>query len=163
MGKLYMKEKKISIKGKYKVFDEKDNVKYTIEGSFIKIPKRFTITNSLGKEVAEVSKKLISLRPKYTIDINGKEVVTLKKKLAAIGSKYKIESEDIEVKGDWWDYNFKVLRKGKQIATVSKKLLSWGDSFVLEVNNPRDETIIVALVVAIDRMMDDQEDANAMD
>lgn len=163
MGKLYMKEKKISLVGKYKVFDEQDRVKFTVEGSFIKIPKRFKVENSQGKEVAEVAKKLISLRPKYTIYINGKEVVTLKKRLAAIGSKYKINSEDIEVKGDWWNYNFKVLRKGKQIAKVSKKLLSWGDSFVMEVNDDRDETLIVALVVAIDRMMDDEDDEIVQD
>jgi len=132
-----MKETKISLRNKYKILDEKDRVKYTVEGSFIKIPKRYTITNSEGKEVAEVAKKLISLRLKYTIDMDGKEVMSLKKKLVGLGPKYKIDAEDIEVKDDWWEYNFKVFKKGK-IGQVSKKLLSWGDSYVLEIEKERD-------------------------
>lgn len=163
MGKLFIKEKKFSIRDKYKVFDEKERDKYMIEGSFIKIPKRFTISNAKGKEVAVIAKKLISLRPKYTVDINGKEVVTIKKRIAAIGSKYKIEAEDIDIKGDWWDYNFTVRRKGKELGSVRKKLLSWGDSYVIEIEDEKYELMIVAIVVAIDRMMDDEEDSGILD
>lgn len=158
MVQLFMKEKKLSLSGKYKVFDENEKVKYTVEGSFIKIPKRFTVYNAKGKEVATVAKKLISLRPKYTVDINGEEAVTIKKRLAAIGAKYKIDAKDIDIKGDWWEYNFKIYKKNKQIGEVSKKLLSWGDSYHIEIDDTKYEAIIVATVIAIDRMMDDEDD-----
>lgn len=158
MGTLFVKEKKISIAGKYKVIDENEDVKYTVEGSFIKIPKRFTVRNTKDKEVAEIAKKLVSLRPKYTVDINGEEVVTIVKKLVSIGDKYKIAAKDIDVKGDWWSYNFDVERKGKLIGTVRKKLLSWGDSYVIDIKDAKYEVLIVAIVIAIDRMMDDEDD-----
>lgn len=157
MSKLFIKEKKISISGKYSVLDEQEKVKYTATGSFIKIPKRFTLANKKDKEIAVISKKLVSLRPKYIVEMNGKEAVTIAKKLVSIKDKYKIEAKDIEVKGDWWDLNFDIFRKGKEIGNVRKKLLSWGDSYVIDINDAKYEELIVAIVIAIDRMMDDED------
>ena len=77
MKTLYIRQKIVSLNDRFSVTDIDQVVQYTIEGSFIKIPKQYTIFNASGDEVAEITRKLISLLPVFTVDFNAKETITI--------------------------------------------------------------------------------------
>lgn len=58
MNKLYIKEKVFSLGGNFTVTDKYGQDKYFVRGSFLTIPKVFTITNVLNQEVGTITKKL---------------------------------------------------------------------------------------------------------
>ncbi len=110
----------MSFNDKFTIKDEQENDAYYVEGSFMKIPKTFSILNTAGAEVvALITKKVISFLPKFNVEVNGQEVLTINIEFSLFKPRYSIDAAGIEVQGDWWDMNFEVLQHGA-IATRSK-------------------------------------------
>ncbi|MEK4516970.1 LURP-one-related family protein [Paenibacillus sp. FSL H8-0122] len=160
MKQLYIKQKIFSIGEKFTVKDEREQDVYYVEGSFMRIPKTFSIMNADGREVAQITKKVFSFLPKFFVEADGREVLTIKKELSFFKARYSIDSADIEVHGNWWDMDFQVLQRGTVVGEVSKKWFTWGDSYSVEVLNEELEAIIIAIVVAIDCVKSDEASAS---
>lgn len=156
MKRLYIKQKVFSLSGKFTVKDEHENDVYFVEGSFLKIPKTFSIMNNKRDEVALITKKVFTLLSKFFVDVNGKEVLTIKKEFSLFKSRYSIDAANIDVQGNWWDMEFQVLQHGTVVGQVSKEWLSWGDSYKVEILDDSMEIMMIALVVAIDCVKADQ-------
>ena len=161
MKQLYIKQKVFSLSGKFTVKDQKERDVYYVEGSFLQIPKTFSILNTTREEVALITKKVFSFLPKFFVEVNGREVLTIKKEFSFLKARYSIDAAGIEVHGNWWDMNFQVLQHGEVIGRVSKEWFTWGDSYKVEIMNEEMETIMIALVVAIDCVKADQAAASA--
>ncbi|KXH86737.1 LURP-one-related/scramblase family protein [Sporosarcina sp. HYO08] len=161
MRQLYIKQKVFSLSGKFSVKDEQENEVYFVEGSFLRIPKTFSIMDAARDEVALITKKTFSFLPTFFVEVNGQETVTIKKQFTFLKARYSIDAAGIEVRGNWWDMNFEVYQNGEVVGTVSKKWFTWGDSYQLEIVNDEMERLLVALVVAIDCVKADQAAASS--
>lgn len=150
MKQLYMKQKMFSLSGKFSVTDAAQQDVYFVEGSFLQVPKTFTIFDKKRHEVAHITKKVLSLLPKFFVEVDGREILTIKKELSFFKGRYTIEHAAIEMRGDWWDMDFSVYHQNQLIGAVRKKWLSWGDQYEVTVHEETFETILIALVVAID-------------
>jgi uncharacterized protein YxjI len=160
MKQLYIKQKVLNLSGKFTVKDEQERDVYYVEGSFMKVPKTYSIMNPAREEVALITKKMFSFLPKFFVEVNGQEVLTIKKELSFLKPRYTIEAAGIEVHGNWWEMNFQVLQHGEVVGQVSKELFTWGDSYKVQILNEEMESIIIALVVAIDCVKADQAAAS---
>jgi uncharacterized protein YxjI len=161
MKQLYIKQKVFSLSGKFTVKDQQEKDVYYVEGSFMQIPKTFSIMNTARDEVALVTKKAFSFLPKFFVVVNGREVFTIKKEFSFLKARYTIEGADIEVHGNWWDMDFQVLQHGEVVGQVSKEWFTWGDSYKVQILDEEMETIMIALVVAIDCVKADQAAASS--
>jgi uncharacterized protein YxjI len=161
MKELYIKQKVFSLKEKFTVKDQMENDIYYVEGSFMKIPKTFSIMNSAREELALITKKTFSFLPKFLVEVNGREVLTIKKELSFFKARYTIDAAGIEVQGNWWDMDFQILQHGKVIGKVSKEWFTWGDSYKVQIIDEEMEPIIVALVIAIDCVKADEESGSS--
>lgn len=161
MKQLYIKQKVFSLSGKFTVKDQQEKDVYYVEGSFMQIPKTFSIMNTTRDEVALVTKKAFSFLPKFFVEVNGREVFTIKKEFSFLKARYTIDGADIEVQGNWWDMDFQVLQHGEVVGQVSKEWFTWGDSYKVQILNEEMETIMIALVVAIDCVKADQAAASS--
>ena len=150
MSKLYIKQKVFSLGEKFTVKDRFQQDKYFIEGSFMSIPKVFTIKDVKGKPIGKITKKIFSFLPKFFVEVDGKEVLTISKSLTLFKTHYQIDMAGLEVHGDWWDKIFKVTKESKVVAEVDKKWFTWGDTFEVAIHEAELEHIIIALVIAID-------------
>lgn len=65
MRQLYMKQKVFSLSGKFTVKNQQEQDVYFVEGSFMQIPKTFSIMNTRREEVALITKKVFSFLPKF--------------------------------------------------------------------------------------------------
>ena len=162
MKELYIKQKVFSLSGKFTVKDQQGNDVYFVEGSFMRVPKTFSIHNNTGSEVALITKKVFSFLPKFMIEVDGREVLTIKKEFSFFKARYTIDAAGIEVNGNWWDMNFEVYQHGEVAGKVSKEWFTWGDSYKVQVWNEEMETIILALVIAIDCVKADQAAASSV-
>ncbi len=126
MKQLYMKQKVFSLSGRFTVKDQQENDVYVVEGSFMKVPKTFTILNTEREVIAVITKKMFSFLPKFLVEVGGQEVLTIKKEFTFFKAKYSIDAAGIEVQGNWWDMNFQVLQSGEVIGQVKKEWFTWG-------------------------------------
>ena len=150
MRQLYMKQKVFSVSGKFSVKDAEENEVYFVEGSFMQIPKTFSIMDDTRNEVALIKKKTFSFLPTFFVEVYGQETMTIKKQFSFLKARYTIDAAGIEVRGNWWDMDFEVYQNKKIIGAVSKKWFTWGDSYELQIADDEMESLLVALVVAID-------------
>jgi uncharacterized protein YxjI len=162
MKHLYIKQKVFSLSGKFTVKNELEKDVYYVEGSFMQIPKTFSIMNTTRDEVALVTKKAFSFLPKFFVEVNGREVFTIKKEFSFLKAGYTIDGAGIEVQGNWWDMDFQVLQQGEVVGQVSKEWFTWGDSYKVQILDEEMETIMIALVVAIDCVKADQAAASSV-
>lgn len=156
MKKLYIRQKVFSIGEKFTVVDEDQRPRYFVKGSFMKIPKTFRIEDEQGNEVSRITKKVISLLPKFFVEMDGKEAIEISKHLSFLKAKYSISAEDLKVEGNWWDMDFEVSQKGRKVADINKRWISWGDTYEITILNESLEELIISLVIAIDCVKEDE-------
>ena len=162
MRQLYIKQKVFSLNEKFTVRDAEENEVYFVEGSFMKIPKTFSVMDDKLNEVAMITKKTFSFLPTFFVDVHGQEMMTIKKLFTFLKGRYSIDAAGIEVQGNWWDMNFEVYKNRNFIGSVSKKWFTWGDSYELKIADVEMEPLLVALVVAIDYAKSQQNAAAVM-
>lgn len=161
MKELYIKQKVFSLSGKFTVKDQQERDVYYVEGSFMQIPKTFSIMNTAREEVALITKKTFSFLPTFFVEVNGRELLTIKKEFSFFKAHYTIDAAGIEVNGNWWDMDFEVFKHGEVIGRVSKEWFTWGDSYQVQVLDEEMEAIMIALVVAIDCVKADEAAASS--
>lgn len=156
MKQLFIKQKVFSLSEKFTVKDEQERDVYFVEGSFLKIPKTFSILDAERNEITLITKKTFSFLPTFFVEVDGQEAVTIKKDFTFFKQRYAIEAAGIDVQGNWWDMEFDILKNGEVIGSVSKQWFSWGDSYAVQVLEEELEHLVISLVVAIDCVKADQ-------
>ena len=159
--KLYLKQKFFSWKDRAWVKDETGADRYFIEGKVLSIGKKLWIMTPDGEQLAFVRQKVPALLPRFLVEIGGNEVAQIVKKFTFLKPKYEIEGLGWTVEGDFLGHDYTVLSADRPIITIHKKWMSWGDSFELDVEQGTDEVLALAVVVAIDAVMDAQAAAGA--
>lgn len=150
MANLFVNGKIFSLGGEFWVEDEAGNEKYRVKGSFLKIPKSFHIYDHEGQDLAKVTHKVVSLLPKFTLEIGGAEVATIAKKFTLLKARYEVQAAGLDVRGNILDMNFEILRAGQVIGRVDKAWVSIRDKYQIEVLSPADELLVLGIVLAID-------------
>ena len=153
--KLYIKQKVFTIKDKFKVKDEAGNEQYFVEGKLLSLGKKFYIYNMEKEEVAYIEQKLMNLMPKFFVYVKGEKIAEIHKKFSFLKPKYEIVGKNWVTNGDLWahEYNITDMDSGNQIASIHKEWMTWGDSYMLDIEDEKHEISIMALILAIDAVM----------
>ncbi len=159
--KLYIKQKVFSFKDRFTVKNAAGEDRYFVEGKLISLGKKLTVTDEAGNEVAFVNQKVLSFLPKFFVEVNGREVAQIKKKFTFLKPKYLVEGLDWEVEGDFFSHDYSITENGNVVASIHKRWMSWGDSFELDISDSADEVMALAVILAIDAVMDASASASA--
>lgn len=65
-------------------------------------------------------------------------------------TRYEIDYSGWRVEGDCFGWDYDVYSGNSPIIHISKELLQWGDTYVIDFQNPSDELDGLLLVIAID-------------
>jgi uncharacterized protein YxjI len=158
-----MKQRLISIGEDYTIEDERGQPVYKVDGKVMTIRETFEITDMQGREVVTVREKKIAIRDSMKILRGGKTMATVKKALISpFRDKWIVDvegGEDLVVKGDILDHEYEVERGGKTVARVSKKWFTIRDTYGIDIQTGQDDGLILGVVVAIDEMAHDPDEA----
>lgn len=152
--KLYMKQKVFSFRDRFTIKDENGEDKYYIEGEILSLGKKLRIYDMGGNELAFVRERLLAFMPKFTVEINGREIAEIVKKFTFLIPRYYVSGLDWNVEGDFFSHNYDITDGNKIIVSIHKQFMAWGDTFELDIQNDKDEIIALAVVLAIDAVMD---------
>ena len=152
--KLYMKQKVFSLKDRFTIKNEAGEDVFTVEGKFISLGKKLHILNEAGEEVAFVKQELLTLLPKFTVLQHGEQVAQIQKKLSFLKPKYAVTGLDWTIEGDFFAHDYSIFSGDMEIVSLHKKWMAWGDTYELNVADDADPALVVAVVLAIDCVMD---------
>lgn len=148
--KLYIKEKVFSWGDKFTVKDEFERDKYVVEGEVFSWGKKLHIYDMTGREAAFIKQEIWSFLPRYYVFCNDRKVAEIKKEFSFLFPRYSIEGLDWEIEGKFAAHEYEINQHGHTIVSIRKEWLTWGDSYELDILNPEDEIIALAVVIMID-------------
>ena len=148
--KLYMREKVFTLNERFTVRDEWGNDKYYVEGEFFSLGKKLHLLNTQGEEVAFIRQELLTLMPRYTVSVAGRELATIRKEFTLFFQRYAIDGLGWEVDGSVMMHDYVITKNGRTIVRITKEWFTWGDSYVLDIADPADELVALAVVLTID-------------
>ena len=152
-----IKQKVISLKETFHVTDEEGAELYEVSGKMISIGHKLTIRDMEGNEVAYIHQKVLSLTPKYFIEIAGQDEMELRSHITLLRPHYTLETPegDWDIRGDFIGHEYEMKRDGEAVAAVTQKYLTWGDTYVLDVENENDALAALCTMIVIDCVISD--------
>jgi uncharacterized protein YxjI len=156
---LCIKERIFSWTEKYDVYDDKQNVLYSVKGEFWSLGHKIHIYDPSGKEVAFIREKVWSFLKKFEIYIGGEKKGLLREKFSWFRPHYVVDFMDLDIEGDIFEWNYQMLRKAEPVALIQRKIFSWASVYYLSYPDPKDELPVLALSIAIDAAHNDDEAA----
>lgn len=86
-----------------------------------------------------IHQKILSFRPAFEIEVRGKILGTVKKKFSLLTPEYEIDYKGWHVEGMDLGYGYYVFSGSDIVIKITKELFDWGDTYVLDFNDPADE------------------------
>jgi len=157
--KLYMKQKVFSWRERFFIKDEGGNDCYTIEGEILSIGRKLHIKNANGEVVAYIHQKLIAFTPRFFIEIDGKEVCEIIKEIKLFKQSYRIDGLPLHLDGNFMGREYNLNSHDGPVMQIRKKMLGWGDSYELDIADPKDEVLCLCIAMAIECVLQENEEA----
>ena len=154
--KLYIKEHIFTLGDQFSVMDQWGNDKYFVQGEIFTLGRKLHVSDTTGAEVAFIRQELMTFLPQYVVYVDGQEIGRVKKEFSFFVSRYSIEGLGWEIEGSFWEHDYSITRNGQTIVTISKEWMTWGDSYELDIRDPRDELLALAVVLTIDCVRESQ-------
>lgn len=148
--KLLMKQRVFSWTDTYDVYDEDEETKYFVKAEFFSLGHKIHVYNRQQEEIGMIQEKLFTFMPKFEVIIGGRVVGQIEKQVTFLKPKYKIDYNNWSIDGDFWGWDYDVVNALGTVVHISKEPLHWGDTYVIDIQNPSDEISALLLVLAID-------------
>ncbi|WP_405352890.1 LURP-one-related/scramblase family protein [Ruminococcus sp.] len=148
--KLLIKQRVFSWTDTYDVYDEYGNVKYFVKAEAFRLTHQLHIYDSMHNEIGMIKQRFFTLMPTFDIEINGQMFGSIEKQFTFFKPKYSLDYNGWRCDGDFMAWNYRVYEACCTVATISKEPLHWGDTYVIDFINPRNEILVLMLAVAID-------------
>lgn len=154
---LYMKQKAISIKPKFDIFDRNEQPVYHVEGDLARL--NFSIQKN-GIEVLKLKKKLIALMPEYSIEKDRNEVARIKKKFKLTNPELngQVNGETLKIAGDLMGFDFDIRVGSMVIGHVDTDRTIWSDCYRITVLDESRQDLVIALAIICDNVQDQEND-----
>ena len=147
--KLYIKQKVFSWGDKFAIKDESGQDIFFAKGEVFSFGKKLHIYDFFGIEVAFIHQKVFSFLPKFFIEINGQSF-ELVKEFTFLKPRYSIRNLGWEIDGDFFGHEYSVTQHGGTVMRMSKEWFTWGDSYVIDISEPRDAILCLCIALGID-------------
>lgn len=155
---LVIKNKMFSISGKSTVQDESGNDRFIVKGAVFSPRRKKQVYDLYGNLLYTIKNKLISLfmNSCYIYDAEGNKIARIKQKFRVFKKEFILTGykDEIEIKGDFIQHSLEIYKNGELTGEAGKKFISLVDSYTLTCFNDNDAPLLVALIVAIDNIND---------
>jgi uncharacterized protein YxjI len=151
-----MRQELLSIGDDYWIEDESGERIFRVNGKEIRFRDTWLLEDRRGHEVARIREKKLSIRDTITIQ-SGDLEAKVKKALVGIRDRFHVEVEhgkDLKAHGNIVEHEYEIERDGHRIAEVSKRWFRVRETYGVEVDDPDDAPLVLAVTVAIDALVD---------
>lgn len=148
---LLIKQRVFSWSDSYDVYDETGEPRYRVKAEVFSFGHQIHVYDARsGREVGSIHQKLFSFLPTFEIVVGGRTMGSIRKQFSLFTPRYDVDYMGWEVEGDFFGWDYNVVKQGSPIISISKQWFNWGDTYVLDYANPAHEMPGLLLVIAID-------------
>lgn len=161
MKRYIFKEKFFKITDKYWIKDEDGKDSFYLDQDFTFMGYRAAVYGPDKQRLFRIEKKILSLLPKFFVNFEDGSRMTLNQRFTLLRKSIDVDCDfgTINLKGSIWDYSFIISLDGEKIGEVSRKFISLTDHYVLTVFDENYTLAMIALVLCLNKIQDDEEGA----
>ena len=148
--KLYIKQAVFSFGDRFCVKNEAGQDVYSVEGEVFTLGKKLHVYDMAGKEVAFIKQEPFSFPTTFQVYVDGALVVEIIKEITFFQPRYVTCGMNWVIRGEFFAHDYDILQDGVKVASISKEWMTWGDSYVLDIQVPGDELAVLATALIID-------------
>lgn len=148
--RLLIKQRVFSWGDSYDIYDEAGNVRYIVKAEVFALGHQLHVYDANMNEIGQINQKLLTFLPQFEIEIQGQVCGTISKQFTLFCPRYDIDFNGWRVEGDFLGWDYDVYAGCSAIIHISKELLHWGDTYVIDITDSKDELMGMMLVIAID-------------
>ncbi len=145
------------------ITDEHGNIVYQAESKFLSLHDKTDITDAHGAHVAHIERKVLTIHERHFVEMADGTYFELSNELLhIIRDITNIEGLGWQLRGNVIGLHFELLdENGDVVAVIGQKLLSIHDKYCIDIYQPEHEQIVVAILVALQHMMQDRAMASS--
>ena len=152
--KLLFKQRFFSWFDSYDIFDENENVLFSVEGQ-LSWGHRLHILNARGEHVGTVKQRVMAFLPRFELYFGEEYVGCITKEFSFFRPNFSVDHNGWTVDGDFFGWDYQIFdRNGALVAEVSKELFRMTDTYVIDVVCEEDALSALMVVLAIDAEKD---------
>ena len=152
--RLIFKQRFFSWFDSYDIFDERENVIFTVEGK-MSWGHCLHILNARGEHIATVKQKVLTFLPRFELYEGEEYVGCITKEFSFFKPNFSVDCNGWLVDGDFWEWDYRIAdADGDTVASISKELFRLTDTYVIDVVNEEDALHALMVVLAIDAEKD---------
>ena len=152
--KLLFKQRFFSWFDSYDIFDENDNVLFSVEGQ-LSWGHRLHILNAKGEHVGTVKQRVMTFLPRFELYFGDEYVGCITKEFSFFRPNFSVDHNGWSIDGDFLEWDYQILDSaGALVAEVSKELFRMTDTYVIDVVREEDALSALMVVLAIDAEKD---------
>lgn len=148
--KFYIKKKSWFSVGNFKIFNEDNQLQYTVESNPWKVKKRFYLKSSNNDVLYEIEATNL-FGTSYDLIENNRVIAHIEMPISFSGAVLKISTlvtEPFIAKGNVWGSEYKLFRDDEDFAIISYKMWSNGD-FGIAIRKGEPIPLILSVVVIL--------------
>ena len=159
-SRLVIHQKPYTFKESFKIYDSFENVKYIVKGKLLSAKHNLTLYDASGEVIlGKVKEKLIAFRspisleshPKdFIIELGNRQLGMMKSRFSFGKRKFEFTFVNWTLKGDFLGLKYRLLDGNETIMEVGERLLTQGDTYFIDIANPKNEILCVLILLAID-------------
>ena len=141
---------------RFSIYDESGAEAFFVEGEVFTWGKKLHVYDRHGREVAFIKQELFTWMPCYHVYVNGQDVAQVRKEFTFFLPRYRVDGLGWEVNGYFLEHDYEITKNGRQIVSIEKEWMTWGDSYMLTIDDSADEIVALAVVITIDCVVEQQ-------
>lgn len=152
--KLLFKQRFFSWFDSYDIFDENENVLFSVEGQ-LSWGHRLHILNAKGEHVGTVKQRVMTFLPRFELYFGEEYVGCITKEFSFFRPNFSVDHNGWSIDGDFLEWDYQILDSaGALVAEVRKELFRMTDTYVIDVVREEDALSALMVVLAIDAEKD---------
>jgi len=158
-----IKEKLLSLKDDFKIYDEEGNQVYKVTGKFLSIGDKLSFEDMEGNQLLYIQQKVLNVLKTYEIlrgGEDGERMYNVQKKISLFKPKFSVyynENDKLKIDGGIFEHEFKLKRDGDVVAAVTKKIVTLKDTYTVNIADGEDVEGILAVLICIDQACHDKQ------
>lgn len=150
--KLFIKQRVMTLSEKFTIKNEYGEDVYYVEGSLFRIPKEFIIYDTKRNVVATINSHLFKIMSHYDVKTET-DSITIKQNFTMFRPSISIVNKNWTLQGDFLAHEYRLTQGNTPIMRISKHWFTWGDSYMLDIEDSTDADLCVSIVIIVDHIM----------
>ncbi|MBQ3323069.1 MAG: LURP-one-related family protein [Firmicutes bacterium] len=149
-------ESKFTLNNRIDVTDDQGQILYQTNSKIVSVRGKTDIMDAKGNPVAHIEKPPVSLHEKHFITMaDGREFTLSNELFHIVRDITNIEGLGWTLKGNVIGLNFNLFDQyGEPVAAISQKMVSLRNRYSMDIYQPEQEAVVVAIVIALGKMLE---------